>query len=164
MWQCLDSQLTLVIFDGLRLFIWVIHAGNAICILMTRQDHGCHLVRVVTPCVWRPVTLVPVLHCSSSKSPDHANVNHICVSCYLLWLMYQLLEKFAFLSFPEGPIALKSTRHSSVSRCFMISWSDAKPLSSTSMTTYDSALLSISPCFSLACSPVTLLYWELAKV
>ena len=64
----LDSQPTLVIFDGLRSSIGVIYADNAICVLMTRQDHIilCHLVRVVTPCTWRSVTIVPVLHCRSS--------------------------------------------------------------------------------------------------
>ena len=75
----LDSQLTLIVFDGLRLSIAVIHADNHSCIIMTRQDHRCHLVRVVAPCVWRSVTLVPVLCCRGSKSPDHANVNHRCV-------------------------------------------------------------------------------------
>ena len=64
----LISQLTLVIFDGLRLSIGVIHADNTICILMTRQDHRCDLVHVVTPCVWRSVTLIPFVNCSSSRS------------------------------------------------------------------------------------------------
>ena len=47
----LDSQLTVVIFDGLHLSIGVIHANNDICIVMTRQDHRCHLVRIITTCV-----------------------------------------------------------------------------------------------------------------
>ena len=64
----LDWQLTLVISGGLHSSIRVIHADNAICILMTHQDHRCHLVYVVTPCVWRSVTLVPVLNCRSSRS------------------------------------------------------------------------------------------------
>ena len=52
-------------------------------------------------------------------------------------------------------LALKSTKLSSVRRCFTISWSDVRPLSSTRLTTNYSALHSISPCYKAQADGLT---------
>ena len=118
---------------------------------------------MVTPCVWRSVTLDPIIHCRCSSLqiiPISTIAAHDVISCGCCISFWRSL----FFVFLKVPLALKSTRHSSVRRCFMISWSDSSPLSSTSLTTDDSALLSIAPCLSLTFWPETLLSRELATM
>ena len=57
----LNTQLPLIIFDGLSIFIGVIDTDDGGSINMTCQDHRPYFVGVVTPSVWRPITLNPFL-------------------------------------------------------------------------------------------------------
>ena len=59
----LNVQLTLIIFNGLSIVIWIIDADDGGSIDMACQDHRPYFVGVVTLSVRRPITLDPFLCC-----------------------------------------------------------------------------------------------------
>ena len=88
----LDTQITLIIFEGLSMVIWIIDTYDSSSIQMTCKDHRANFVSVVTPRVKRPITLLPVLCCGRCKPPDHAHINQCCVGWDIEWLLCQLLK------------------------------------------------------------------------
>ena len=74
---------------------------------MACKDHSADFLSVVTPCVRRPIALLPVLNCGRCKPPKYAYVNQCCVGVNIKTLMYQLLVKLALLSFPKGAIDIE---------------------------------------------------------
>ena len=85
---------------------------------MTRQDHRCHLVHVVTPCVWRSVTLVPVLNCRSSRSQGQGGqgTGHLTLDkCNMLQSYYRNAIQNNLGNIDDMKVAVWATFHHSMS-------------------------------------------------